>query len=486
MKGAAVALALLLGGCTVGPDFHNQVVASPRLWGPVSQSAPSRTVSSDVDVNWWLRFRDPELTSLVDRLVAQNLDLKSAAERILQGSSERQVAASQGLPTLNEQSKYTRERLSVKGFASLIQPAPGAPLEYDLFQNGLTSSWELDLFGKVRRAVEAADANVLASVESRRSLALSLLAELAQDYIQLRGTQVLLAVAERNLTIATESTKLVRERFRNGVGTELDLAQAQSQQATVAATVPPLRTQLAALTNSIGLLLGEAPRALEKELSPPAPLPTVPETVPVGLPGDLVRRRPDVREAEARLHAATAETGVAVANFYPDITLTGLADLNGLRLRDAFSLPARAFDVGPTITIPLFEGGRLTGELRLRESQQRETAIAFQKTVLTAWRDVDNALKAYAEAQQRRMKTAEAMKQNEHALRAARQRYQEGASDFLNVVSAEQQLLQSQNNLATDDTQIATDLVTLYRSLGGGWEVVGPGVVVPAQHIYDQ
>ena len=486
MRIATVILALLLGGCTVGPDFHEPVVAAPPLWGPVSQDVPSRTVSGEVDVNWWLRFRDPKLSSLVDRLIAQNLDLKSAAERIVQGRSQRQVAASQGLPTLSEQSKYTRERFSTKGFISLVQPVPGAPLEYDIFQNGLMSSWELDLFGKVRRSVEAADANVLASVESRRSLALSLLAELAQDYLQLRGTQVLLGVAERNLQIATESTRLVRERFRNGVGTELDLAQAQSQLATVAATVPPLRTQLAALTNAIGLLLGEAPRALERELSSRTPLPAVPDTVPVGIPGDLVRRRPDVREAEARLHAATAETGVAVANFYPDITLTGLADLNGLRLRDAFSLPARAFDLGPTISIPLFQGGRLTGELQLRKSQQREAAIAFEKTVLTAWEDVDNALVTYAEAQRRRMQTAEAVKQNEIALRAARQRYQEGASDFLNVVSAEQQLLQSQNNLATDDTQIATDLVALYRALGGGWEVAGPGVVGPAQHIYDQ
>ena len=486
MRIATVIFALLLGGCTVGPDFRKPVVEAPPLWGPVSQDVQSRTVSGEVDVNWWLRFRDLELFSLVDRLVAQNLDLKSAAERIIQGRSERQVAASQGLPTLNEQSKYTRERFSTKGFISLVQPVPGAPLEYDIFQNGLMSSWELDLFGKVRRSVEAADANVLASVESRLSLALSLLAELAQDYLQLRGTQVLLGVAERNLQIATESTRLVRERFRNGVGTELDLAQAQSQQATVAATVPPLRTQLAALTNAIGLLLGEAPRALEKELSSRMPLPAVPDDVPVGIPGDLVRRRPDVREAEARLHAATAETGVAVANFYPDISLTGLADLNGLRLRDAFSLPARAFDVGPTISVPLFQGGRLTGELHLRKSQQREAAIAFEKTVLTAWQDVDNAMVAYAEAQRRRMETTEAVKQNEIALRAARQRYQEGASDFLNVVSAEQQMLQSQNNLATDDTQIATDLVALYRALGGGWEVAGPGLVGPTQHIYDQ
>ena len=482
----AVAAALLLAGCTVGPDFHPPVVAAPPLWGPVSTDVRSHTVAGDVDVEWWLRFRDPELGSLVGRLVAQNLDLRTAAERVVQGRSERQVAASQGLPTLNEQSQYTRQRLSARGLGAVLQQVPGAPQEFDMFQNGLASSWELDLFGKVRRSVEAADANLLASEESRRSLALSLLAELAQDYLQLRGVQALLVVAERNLAIAADGVRLVGERFRNGVGTHLDLAQAQAQQATVASTVPPLRMQVSALINAIGLLLGESPRALEAELSPPAPLPGVPDVVPVGLPGELVRRRPDVREAEARLHAAIAETGVAVANFYPDVSLTGLADLNGLRLRDAFSLPARAFQVGPTVTIPLFQGGRLTGELRLRESKQREAAIGFQKTVLTAWREVDDALVAYAEAQRRRVHTAEAVAQNEDALATARQRYLAGASDFLNVVTAESSLLQSQDALTRDDTQVATDLVSLYRTLGGGWEIAGTGVAVPTQHVYNR
>ena len=478
--------AAALAACTVGPDFHPPVVKSPELWGPVNTDVRSRTTSGDVDVQWWLRFDDPELTSLVGRLVAQNLDLKTAAERIVQNRSQRQVAASQGLPMLNEQSQYTRQRISLRGLGAVLQAVPGAPVEFDIFQNGLSSSWELDLFGKVRRSVEAAQANVLASVEDRRSVALSVLAQLAQDYLQLRGTQSLLGIAERNLQIAERSTELVRQRFRFGVGTTLDLAQAQSQQASVAATVPPLRTQQASLINAIGLLLGEPPRALEGELAPRGKLPAVPLTVPVGLPGELVRRRPDVREAEAQLHAATADTGVAVADFYPDISLTGSADLNGLRLRDAFSLPARAFQVGPTITIPIFQGGRLTGTLRMRQSQQRQAAIAFQKTVLTAWQDVDNALVAYAEAQRRRVQSAETVAQNERALSAAQQQFTQGATDFLNVVTSESQLLQSQNQLANDDTQIATDLVALYRALGGGWEAAGDGVVVPGQHFYDQ
>lgn len=342
---------------------------------------PGQTTSAEVDPLWWRSFNDTKLSSLVDRLAAQNLDLQAAAERVLQGRAQRRVAASQGLPQINEESSYRRERLSTTGAFSLFQLRPGVPSEIDVFQNGLNASWELDLFGRVRRAVEAA------------------------------------------------------------------------------------------LINAIGFLLAAQPRALEAELSPRAALPGVPSLVPIGLPGALVRRRPDVQEPEARLHAATAETGVAVANFYPDISLTGMTNLNGLRLANAFSLPSREFNVGPVISIPICRGGQLTGELRLRESQQREAAIAFQRTVLQAWQEVDNALTSYAETQSRRRDVAEAVTQNEAALRAARQRYQEGAADFLNVVSSQSQLLQSQQDLAVTDTEIRMALVTLCRALGGGREI---------------
>ena len=350
-------------------------------------------------------------------------------------------------------------------------PAPGAPLQYGLFHDGVTSSWQLDLFGRVRRAVEAADADALAAVENRHGVALAALAELAQSYMQLRGTQNRLEIARRNFRLSEQNVDLVTTRFGNGVATTLDLAQARAQQATIAATLPPLRTREAELINAIGLLLGYAPRALEGELRKPVAIPRVPRRVPIGLPGTLVRRRPDVREAEARLHEATAQTGVAVANFYPDVTLNGAASAESLRLSNLFSPASAAFSVGPDVSIPVFEGGRLRSTLALRESQQREAAIAFQKTVLRAWQEVDNALTAYAEAQHLRADIARAVTQNQAALQAARQRYSEGALDFLNVNSALGQLLQSENDLADSKTQIATDLVNLYRALGGGWEV---------------
>jgi len=331
--------------------------------------------------------------------VAQNLDLKTAAERVIQSVAQRQVAASQGLPQIEGQSLTTYNRQSPNGPLSLLTPAPGAPLEYALFRDGLTSSWQLDLFGRVRRAVEAADANALAAVENRHGVALAALAELAQSCMQLRGTQKRFEIAKRNLPLAEQNVDLVNERLGGGIATTLDLAKARAQQATIAATLPPLRTREAEFINAIGPLLGDAPRALEADLNRFQILPRVPRKIPVGLPGTLVRRRPDVREAEARLHEATAQTGVAVASFYPDVTLNGAASVESLHLSNLFSPASGAFAVGPSISIPIFEGGRLSGALALRESRQREAAIFFQKTVLRAWKEVDDALTAYREAQ---------------------------------------------------------------------------------------
>src|SRR5882672_8092104 len=466
-------LGIRLTGCTVGPDFQSpEIKEALRRSAPDGGSVASRTVEGAVDITWWKSFRDSQLSSLVERLVAQNLDLETAAERVIQSMAQRRLAAAQGLPQIDGQSSSTYNRQSPNGTLSLLVPAPGAPLEYALFRDGLTSSWQLDLFGRVRRAVEAADANTLAAVENRHGVALAAVAELAQSYIQLRGTQNRLGIAKRNLRLAEENVELVNTRFGNGVATTLDLAQARAQQATIAATLPPLRTQEAELINIIGLLLGYAPRALEAELHRSQMVPRVPRKVPVGLPGSLVRRRPDVREAEARLHEATAQTGVAVANFYPDVTLNGAVGLESLHLSNLFSPASTTFAVGPSVSLPIFEGGRLRGTLELRESQQREAAVVFQKTVLRAWKEVDDAMTAYREAQLRRADVARSVTENQAALRAARQRYQEGAIDFLNVITAQAQVLQSENDLADSDTQIATLLVNLYRALGGGWEIV--------------
>src|SRR3978361_44903 len=296
-------LGIGLTGCTVGPDYQRpEIKEALRRSASDGGSVASRTVEGAVDITWWKSFRDSQLSSLVERLVAQNLDLKTASERVVHSVAPRQAAASQGLAHIEGQSLTTYNRQSPNGPLSLLTPAPGAPLEYALFRDGLTSSWQLDLFGRVRRAVEAADAATLAAVENRHGVVLAAVAELAQSYMQLRGIQNRLGIAKRNLRLAEENVELVNKRFGDGVATTLDLAQARAQQATIAATLPPLRTQEAELINAIGLLLGDVPRALDAELRRSRILPRVPRMVPVGLPGTLVRRRPDIREAEARLH----------------------------------------------------------------------------------------------------------------------------------------------------------------------------------------
>ncbi len=465
-------LALIaLGGCTVGPDFHRPDAHAPATWwGAPAHVTSVPTFGGTVDAAWWTRFGDPELSSLVGRLARQNLDLQAAAERVEQGREQRRIAASQGLPTLDANGLYDRIRAPPPVLKALVVPSPNAPAEFDLWQDDLSSSWELDLFGRVRRAVEAQRADTEAAIEARHAIALSALADLAQDYMQLRGTQAMEAITQASLADADHNASLVRNQFANGTGTTLDIANAEAQRATIAAELPALRTTEASLVNAIGFLLALPPRALERELGPAGQNP-VPPVVPIGLPSELARRRPDVREAEARLHAATAETGVAVAAFYPDVRLSGQIGTQALQFPQAFNIYSGYFLAGPTIDLPIFEGGRLRATLRLRRSQQREAAISYRSTVLQAWQDVDNALTAYAQAQHRRDSIAEAVRQSTVALDAARERYQQGVVDFLNVLSAQASLLQNQGTLASSNTQIETDLVSLYRALGGGWEI---------------
>ena len=281
----------------------------------------------------------------------------------------------------------------------------------------------------------------------------------------------MLLIAQDNLADADRNVRLIRNQFSNGVSTTLDIANAEVQRDTIAANLPPLRANIAALINAVGFLLAEPPRTLERELSSPRAQPPVPPTVPLGIPSDLARRRPDIREAESKLHEATAETGVAVADFYPDLRISGQAGTEALQFPQVFNLASGYTMIGPTLDVPLFEGGRLRATLRLRKSQQREAALNYRNTVLQAWQDVDNALTAYEEAQHRRQQLSAAYGQSQLALAAARQRYRQGVVDFLNVLAAQSALLQNQNGLATANVEVETDLVALYRALGGGWDV---------------
>jgi NodT family efflux transporter outer membrane factor (OMF) lipoprotein len=283
-----------------------------------------------------------------------------------------------------------------------------------------------------------------------------------------------LRIAHDNLRTSQQSLQLTQQRAAGGVTTDLDVANAAAQVRTTAAQIPPLEQQESELINAISLLLGQPPNALQAELIRVQRVPPVPPKVPVGLPSELARRRPDIRQAEAQLHAATADIGVAVASFYPSVTLSGSVGLQALQPWKMFNIDARQYAMGPGITIPIFQGGQLRGTLELRKAQQQEAAINYQKTVLSAWHDVDNALTAYRTEQARRDQLAEAVVQNQRALVLAQSRYQEGVADFLQVLTAQQNLLSTQQQLAIATTNVSANLVALYKALGGGWETQLP------------
>lgn len=473
--------ALFLTGCPKAPVYAPQQITAPAAWQKPAVAAPSSFTASPVEDRWWESFHDAQLNGLIARLAAENLDLKTATERIAEARAARRVAHAQALPSAGAGASFSHSRMSPNSWLSLVEPAPGTSTEYNLYTVDVAASWDPDFFGRIRHEVEAAQAGIESSEQQRQAIALIAATELTSRYIQLRGLQASEAIVRNQLELAGTTEKLVQQRFDNGVATRMDLANVRAQKENIEALLPGIATAQAEAINAIGLLLGQQPRALEAELRPvKSQLPT-PPSVPVGLPGDLVRRRPDVRQAETQLHIATAEIGVAVADFYPHVTLSGDVGVQGLQPLNPFTLASRTFNVGPSISVPLFRGGALHGALELRQAQQREAVIGFQKTLLSAWKEVDDSMTGFVQAQQTRQHLERAAAQAQTALEAAEQNYREGETDLLNVLVARQTLLQTQSALVRSQTEINLRLTQLYESLGGGWQsVLAPTATTPA------
>ena len=481
-------------GCMVGPNFKPPQSATPDVFNRTQTAhATSKPVEADFGPQWWTLFNDPTLDSLEQQLADANLDVAAASARLRQSRAEQRIAGAEEYPTLDGAASYNRERASPNGILGLLGVSPtGTPLEsasgsaplgaaalppppsgspaYNLYQFGFDASWEVDIWGRARRGVEAATALSDASYEDRNAVLLSARAELARDYIQLRDTQILLQIARQNLQIARDATTLTENRVHEGVTTNLDVDNASALAESIEALIPTLESRCDTTINAIGLLLAKEPGELQPLLAEPRDVPALPEQVPIGVPSELVQRRPDIRKAEAQLHAATATIGMAKADFYPRISLNGSAGFQSLQLSNLANWASGQYVVGPSITLPIFEGGRLKGTLHLREAQQQEAAILYQRTVLDAWREVDDALVVYDAEQRRRDRLKKVVSLNQNALSIARQRYKEGAVDFLNVLNVQKQLLDSQSDLEQSQANAAANLITLCKVLGGGWE----------------
>ncbi|KWV57334.1 RND transporter [Bradyrhizobium macuxiense] len=481
-----LATAAVLAGCSVGPDFVQPDSHLPDQKTFAGQTFSDTHLPAPTDPNWWKVFGDPVLTNLESRVAEANLDVRTATIRIAESRYQRSATASAQFPSINGDGKYNRELYSKNGIASLLTPLlpPGSggvnlqPInEYNV---GLDMSWELDLWGHVRRQIEAADAQVDQAEDRRRDALVSVLAELASDYIQLRGVQEQIRIAENNLKVDGEVLQLAQQLQQKGVRSGLDTENAAAQVEGIRAQIPNLQQQQIQYMNAIALLLDLPPSALNAELSPRRVIPRSPPRIPLGIPSELARRRPDIRSAEDQLHTATANIGVAVANFYPKFQLNGNVALDSLEFSNLFKGSSLQYTVGPSVSLPIFDGARLTSMLKLSDAQQAEAAITYHKTVLQAWHEVVNALAAHRLEQTRRTRLRAQLDHTRAALDLARSRYNDGVTDFLSVLDAERSLLQNEQQYATSTTNVSLNLVTLFKALGGGWEQTFPDPPRPA------
>ena len=467
-----LAVALANAASVPAPD-----VAPPSSF--TEQRESPRTSSGAVIDRWWESFADPQLSKLIEEARLRNLDVRIASERVLETKAERRVARSALLPSINNVDSFSRIRGGFQNGNIHVNNTSGGgifvqPFESNLFQLGLDASWEIDLFGGRRHELEAATADVQSRQEAVHDVLMSVAGEVARAYMQLRGTQLRLAIAKKNLAIQQDSLHLAQVRAEAGLGTDLDVERQREQAESTAALIPQFEAEVSASIHQLSVLLGEQPGTLAAQLSVANGLPAQPPTVPIGLPADLLTRRPDLRRARTDVIAAAARVGVAKADLFPKITLTGTAgrqttDLSG------FALGAgNFFSVGPGITIPILESGRIRANITMRKQQLAEAQTRYGATMLTALRETEDALSSFNREQERREKLSAAVAASQQAEQLAAELFARGLTDFLSVLDAEREQLANEDALAQSDTAVRTDLVSLYKSLGGGWSVQQP------------
>ena len=486
LRATALGCLALLSGCVMGPNFQRPETTPPAAWASAnaaSATLPSRPVARAYDGRlWWSVFMDPVLDGLVDEARRQNLDLQTAALRIEEARAQRGSAAAQGRPSVSGMGLGGRQRSSENGFTSALsggaapqEPSTGAaaaaPSPYsDLFQVGFDATWELDLWGKARRGVEAADASIVSAEQARGNALISLTAEVARSYLQLRGAQRQRAIVEADIADQRERSKLVDSRSRNGFGSQADAVQQQAQLSSSEAQLPPIDQSIAQAMNGLALLLTLPPGALNQRLGPlPQADLALPPEVPVGLPGDLLRRRPDILKSEADLHAATAKVGQAKAQLFPSITLGGVAGLQSVHADSLTDWASRFWIGGAQVSIPIFEGGKLKAQIRTADAQMKEAALAWRGTVLSAYHEADNALEAYADEQRHAAALARALADARRSDDLMRSRWKSGFVSMIEVLDAQRQVHEAEQQALQSNVAASTDLVALYKALGGDW-----------------
>lgn len=456
----AIPILIITGCVTVGPDYVRPEIPVYNDWNNRLDS-DGNTAGMDAQglAAWWTTLGDPRLSELIQRAVKDNLDLKSARARVREARASRNISGADLLPTLDAGGSGTWSRTSRD---------TGTGKTSELYAASFDSAWELDIFGGVRRSVEAAEGDLQASEEELRSILVSLLAEVALNYLDIRTSQVLLTVAEDNLGSQSETYQLTQWRYEAGLSDELAVQQARYNLENTRSQIPVIRTGLDESMNRVAVLLGEQPGKLHTELEQREPVPVPPVKVAIGVPADLLRRRPDVRQAERQLAAQTARVGVAVADLYPKLTLNGSIGLETLSLRNPSSGTLTLLG-GPSITWAVFRGGAIRQNIEVQSALQEQALIQYEAAILGALEEVEKALTAYVEVQQRRQSLSRATDAAQKAAELARQKYESGLTDFADVLDAQRSLLSFQEQLAQSSGNVTSNLVRLYKALGGGW-----------------
>lgn len=453
--------ALLLSGCAVGPDY-----VAPEIATPATFSATNASLAADpVEIQWWRLFDDPELQSLIDRAIVENKDVKIAQARLEESREMLSEARFNYYPTIRSSGDYEYSKINTPQTSRF----PGGNFQGEAYRVGFDATWELDIFGRVRRANEQREASLEATEAVLRDVVVSMIAEVGSTYLQLRGDQERLAVARRNAENQRQTEKLTNDLLKGGKVTELDTSLATSQLNTTLAAIPPLEAMVQYGIFRLSVLLGRQPRELEAELLTPSGMPKYPGVIAIGNPQSLLQRRPDIRAAERRLAAATAQVGVATADLYPRVTFVGSFGFNASSPRD-FGSQSENYSFGPGFTWAAFDLGRVRAVLRAADANAEATLAEFESTVLRALEETERAFTRFDAARRTRDYLSASAKASTKAAELANLRYRDGITDFITVLEAERGMLLAEDRLAQSNTEAATALIALYKSLGGGWE----------------
>jgi NodT family efflux transporter outer membrane factor (OMF) lipoprotein len=472
----ALGFAAALGGCTVGPDYHTPDIALPDSFlPPVVQIVQKTARKPGTDLtDWWQSLHDPLLDSLVSRAIESNLDLEIALTRFQEARTQEFVVIGEMLPTSEADAGVgagTGTNMTLSRASEVLRSAENSiNLAKRTVVGGFDATWELDIFGKYRRELEAATYTAESLADARDWILVTVAADVARAYLDMRAFQRQLAVLRKNVDVAKASVDFQKSRLQQGIANELDLVLAERYLATLRSSIAPLEAQIAASQHVIAVLLGQYPEDLANELAKPGKLPALPAQIPPGLPIDLLRRRPDIHAAERQLAAATARIGVATADLFPQFIVSGAVGGQG-GVRSSSAVPLTFIGAaGPSVYWPMLDFGTLDAIANIAELQAHELLVNYKQTILTAVQQVDDAVAIYGAAQQRLKDLDRAIVAARQSTKLATERYERGLTDYLNVLDAERQQFDLEEQYVQTQQSAAEQLITLYKALGGGWE----------------